>query len=107
MTLTYLQAFYSINAMAEPCTCHSFCQNLFSTNGDKLAGTVSRTAPTNNSGTPISTLVVSNIFTPTLAIAFAVALFLDHKLFKQFIKAYLEAQVLVQIASEIDAEPCK
>ena len=68
---------------------------------DELAGA----APTEGSGTPTLTPVVSRAPNPALTTAPAVAPSLDNKLFKQFMKAYLEAQVPGQ--TEIDPEPCK
>ena len=49
------------------------------------------------------------LHSPTLAIAIAptATLSSDNKLFEQFMKAYLNAQVLGQIAPEVDLEPCK
>ena len=43
--------------------------------------------------------------TTALAIALAAAPSLDNKLFKQFMKAYLEVQVPDQ--TEVDTKPCK
>ena len=68
---------------------------------DELAGTVA----TEGSGTPTPTLVVSRAPTPAPATASAAALSLDTELFKQFMKAYLEAQVPSQ--TKVDSEPCK
>ena len=81
--------------------CRSPCQNSPLTGKDELAGL----APTESSGTPKPTPVVSCAPTPTLATTFAVAPSLDNKLFKQFIKTYIEAQVPGQI--EVDPKPCK
>ena len=68
---------------------------------DELAGA----APTKGSGTPTPTFVMSCTSTPALATASIVAPFLDNKLFKQFMKTYLEAQVPGQ--TKVDPEPCK
>ena len=87
--------------MAELCACNSPHQNPRSTGKDELAGAT----PTEGSGTSTPTPVVSRVRTPALATALVVAPSLDNKLFKQFMKTYLEAQVSSQI--EVDPEPCK
>ena len=83
--------------MSGPCTCCSARWNAPPAGEDKLAGA----APTEGSNTPILTSAVSRAWTP----APAIALSLDNKLFKQFMKAYLEAQMPGQI--EVDSESCK
>ena len=65
------------------------CQNLPPAGKDELAGA----APTERNGTSTPTFAMSHIPTPALATASAIALYLNNKLFKYFIKAYLEAQV--------------
>ena len=50
---------------------------------------------------------MSHAPTPTLATAPVVALYLDNKLFKHFMKAYLKTQVLAQTALEINPKPGK
>ena len=87
--------------MAGPRACCSPRRNLSLTSKDELAGA----APTEGSGTPISTPVVFRAPTLALATAPAVAPSLDNELFKQFMKAYLETQVPGRI--EVDPEPCK
>ena len=79
--------------MAGPRACRSPCRNPPSVGEDELAGA----APTEGSGTPTPTPVVSRA--PTVAPS------LDNKLFKQFMKAYLEAQVPGQ--TEVDPKPCE
>ena len=83
--------------MAGPCTRRNPCWNFFLTPKDELAGV----AQTESSGTP--TLIPVVLRAPTLAPATTriAALSLDKKLFKQFMKAYLEAQVPNQI--EVDS----
>ena len=73
--------------MAGPCICHSSCQNPLPAGKDKFAST----APIEGNNTPALTLVMSYATTLALAIALAAALSSDNKLFKQFMKAYLEA----------------
>ena len=73
--------------MAGPCARRSPHRNPLPIGKDKLAGA----APIEGSGTPTSTLVISRAPTLALTTAPAVALSLDNKLFKQFMKAYLEA----------------
>ena len=87
--------------MARPLASRNPCQNPPSTAKGELAGA----APIEGNGTPTPTPVVSRAPTPALAITSAVAPSLDNKLFKQFIKAYLEAQVPGQ--TEVDSEPRK
>ena len=89
--------------MAVPCACRSLCQNSPPIGNDELAST----ALTKGSGTPKPTPAILYAPTPTLAIAFAVPLLSDNKLFKQFMKAYLEVQLPGQIAAKIDLWPCK
>ena len=73
--------------MAGSCACHSPRCNLFSAGENELAGA----APTEGSGTPTPTPNVFHAPTPAPATALAAALSSDNKLFKQFMKAYLEA----------------
>ena len=73
--------------MAGPRARQSPCRNLRPVGENELAGV----APTEGSGTPIPTLVMSRALTPALATASTVAPSLDNELFKQFIKTYLEA----------------
>ena len=75
--------------MAGPRACLSLCCNFTSAGEDELAGI----APTEGSGILIPTPVVSRALTSALTTAPAATLSLDNKLFKQFIKTYLEAQV--------------
>ena len=87
--------------MAGPCACYSPRQNLPPTRKDELAGA----APTEGSGTPTPTPVVFCAPTPALATAPTIASSSDNKLFKRFMKAYLEAQVPSQ--TEVDPKPRK
>ena len=87
--------------MAGPRACRSPRQNLLPTGKDKLGGA----ALTEGSGTSTPTPVVFHAPTLAPATASAVAPSLDNKLFKQFIKSYLEAQVPGQ--TKVDPEPCK
>ena len=87
--------------MAGPCACHSFCQNSLLTGKDELAGT----AQTQGNGSPTPTSVVSRAPNSAPATVFVGTLSLDNKLFKQLMKAYLEAQVPGQ--TKVDLEPCK
>ena len=89
--------------MARSFACFSLCWNPPPAGEDELAGTT----PTKSSGTPTPTLAVSYAPTPVPAIAHIITLSLNNKLFKQFIKAYLKAQVPGQIALELDIKPCK
>ena len=89
--------------MAGPRACRSPYWNPCPAGEDELAGA----APTEGSGTRTLTPVVSRAPTPAPATTSAVALSSDNKLFKQFMKAYLKAQVPVQLAPKIDLEPCK
>ena len=73
--------------MAGPCAYHSPCRNFSPAGEDELAGAT----PTEGSGTPISILIISHAPIPALATALAVAPSSDNELFKQFMKAYLEA----------------
>ena len=73
--------------MAGPRACRSPCQYPCPISEDELADA----APTEGSGTPTSTAVVSCAPNPAPATAPAVAPCSDNKLFKQFMKAYLEA----------------
>ena len=87
--------------MAGPRACRSLRRNSSPTGKDELAGA----APTEGGGTPTPTLVESRA--PTLApvTAPAIAPSSDNKLFKQFMKVYLEAQMPGQ--TEVDLESCK
>ena len=87
--------------MAKPCTCRSPHQNPSPTGKDEPAGA----ALTESSSTPTSTLAVSQALTPAPVVTPAVIPNPDNKLFKQFMKAYLEAQTPAQIAAEMDAKP--
>ena len=69
--------------------CRSLCWNPPPTGKDELAGV----APTKGSGTPTPTPIVFCAPTPAPATTLAIAPSLDNKLFKQFMKAYLKAQV--------------
>ena len=75
--------------MARPRACHSPRQNPSPTGGNEPAGAAS----TEGSGIPTPTLAV--IPNP------------DNKLFKQFMKAYLEAQTPALTAAKMDAKPCE
>ena len=87
--------------MAGPRARRSLCRNLPPGGEDELAGA----APTEGNGTPTPTPVVSRAPTPAPTNAPAVAPSSDNKLFKQFIKAYLEVQVPSR--TEVDREPRK
>ena len=87
--------------MAGSRACRSPRWNLLPTGEDGLAGA----ALTERSSTPTPTSVVSRAPIHALAITPAVAPSSDNKLFKQFIKAYLEAQVPDR--TEVDPEPRK
>ena len=76
--------------MARPCVCHSFCWNSFPASKDELTGAASG-ASTNDIGTFTYIPAVSCAPILAVAIASAIALSSDNKLFKQFIKAYLKA----------------
>ena len=89
--------------MAKPCARRSPCWNPRPAGEDELAGA----ALTKGNGTPTPTFVVSRAPTSALATAPTVVPSLDNELFKQFMKAYLEAQVPARIAPEIDKEPRK
>ena len=73
--------------MAGPRACRSPRRNPRPTIKDKLAGA----ALTEGSDIPTPTPIMSHAPTPALATAPAVAPSSDNKLFKQFMKAYLEA----------------
>ena len=87
--------------MAGPCACRSPCRNPPPAGEDELAGA----ALTESSGTPTPTSVMSRTPTPAPATAPAAAPSSDTKLFKQFMKAYLETQVPGQ--TKVDPKPCK
>ena len=104
--------------MARTLACRSPWRNPLPTGKNEIAGVASRPAPTNGSDTSTPAPAVSRIPTPAPPVAPIVASSpilplaipapsLDNKLFKQFIKSYLEAKVPVQIALEIDSKPCK
>ena len=92
--------------MAGPCACRSPHWNPLSAGKDKLAGAAQR-APINGSKISTHTPAISFVPNTTVAIAPIASLSSDNELFKQFIKAYLEPQVLGQIVPEIDSKPCK
>ena len=87
--------------MAAPPTRRSPCWNFNRTSKDELAGAT----PTKGSDTFTSIPIVS--YAPTLVptTAHVATPSSDNKLFKQFIKAYLETQVLSQ--TDVDPKPCK
>ena len=87
--------------MAGPCASRSFCWNPLPAGKDELAGATL----TESSGTPTPIPVVSRAPNHAPATVPTAALSLDNKLFKQFMKVYLEAQMPGQ--TEIDPEPCK
>ena len=87
--------------MAGPRARYSPRRNPPPTGKDELAGA----APTEGSGTLTPTPVVSRAPTPAPATASAVAPSSDSELFKQFMKAYLEAQMPGR--TEVDPKPCK
>ena len=76
--------------MAGSCVCRSFYWNSLFAGKDELAGAVSR-APINGSETLTYTPAISRAPTFAVAITPAAAPSFNNKLFKQFIKAYLEA----------------
>ena len=69
--------------MARPYTCYSSCRNPLPAVEDELANA----APTEGSSTSTPSPAVSCTSTPIPTIALSS----DNKLFKQFMKAYLEA----------------
>ena len=87
--------------MAGTRACPSFYQNFSLIGKDELAGS----APTKGNSTPTPTSVISRASTPVLTTASAVTLSSHNKLFMQFMKAYLEAQVPSQ--TKVDPEPRK
>ena len=87
--------------MAGPCACRNTFLNLNPTSKYELTGA----SLTESSSIPTPTPVVTHAPIPALATTHAAAGSLDNKLFKQFKKAYLEAQV--QSRPEVDPEPCK
>ena len=103
--------------MARPLACCSSCRNLPPTGKDELAGAAPGPALTEGSDTSTTAPAASRVPTPTpppdIPIAAlssapsfaATAPFLDNKLFKQFMKVYLEAQVPGR--TEVDPKPCK
>ena len=102
--------------MARPSARCRSRQNPPPTSKDELAGAAPEPAPIKGSDTSTSTsaaLRVSTLTPPNASVAVlslapalaATAPSLDNELFKQFMKAYLEAQVPGQI--EVDPKPCK
>ena len=87
--------------MAGTRACRSPCRNFLPANKDKLAGA----ALTKGSNTATPTPVVSCTPTPALATAPTIAPSSNNKLFKQFMKAYLEAQIIGQ--TKVDSKPRK
>ena len=87
--------------MAGPRACHSPSRNPLPVYKNELTGA----APTEGSGTPTLTPIVSRASTPAPATTPDAVPSFDSKLFKQFIKAYLKTQVLGRI--EVDSEPCE
>ena len=87
--------------MARLPACRSSCRNPFPTGKDGLAGATL----TESSGTSTPTPVMSHDPTPAPATAPVIAPSSDNKLFKQFMKAYLEAQVPSR--TKVDPELCK
>ena len=102
--------------MARPPARRSPCWNAPPTGKYELAGAAPGPAPTEGSDTFTLAPAVSRVPTPTPSDALVAALSLspalaatvpssDNKLFKQFIKAYLEAQVSSR--TKVDPEPRK
>ena len=89
--------------MAGHCVCYSLYWNPPPTSKDKLTGS----GPTQDSGILTLILAISRTPSPAPTIALAVGSSSDNKLFKQFMKVYLEAQVPAQTSSKVDLEPCK
>ena len=89
--------------MARPCACGSLYQNPLPTGKNEPAGA----APTEGNGTPTLTLAVSQAPTPAPVVTLAVVPNSNNELFKQFMKAYLEAQTPAQTAEEMDVESHK
>ena len=87
--------------MTGPCACRNPRRNFPTPGKDKLAGAV----PTKSSATPTPTPVVLPAPSPAPATALTTTPSSDKELFKQFIKAYLQDQMPVQI--EVDSEPYK
>ena len=96
-----VRASYPTTAIAGPCACCNPRRNPPPAGEDELVGA----APTEGNSTPTPTPVVSRAPTPAPATAPVTAPSSDNQLFKQFIKAYWEAQVLGHI--EVDPKPCK
>ena len=102
--------------MARPLACCSPRRKPSLDGKDELVGAVPRPTLTKGSNTSTPVPAVPRVSTPAppdAAIATpspapalaATALSLDYKLFKQFMKAYLEVQVPGR--TEVDPEPCK
>ena len=102
--------------MARPTACRSPCQNPPLTGKDELAGAALGPAPTEGSNTSTPAPAVSrvpipaptdvSVAAPSPALALtATAPFSDNELFKQFMKAYLEAEVPGR--TEVDPKPRK
>ena len=87
--------------MVWPRICRSSCWNPPPAGKDELAGT----SPIKSSGIPIPTPVMLHASTSAPATAPIVASSLENKLFKQFKKAYLEAQITGQ--TKINLKPRK
>ena len=89
--------------MIRPYACHNPYQNSPFISKDKLAGAAS------TKGSGISMLISDMSCVPTSAPVTApiIAPSLNNKQFTQFIKAYLEAQVLARSTLEVDPESCK
>ena len=102
--------------MARPSACHSSRWNPPFINKNELAGAALGPAPTEGSDTstpapvmsrvPIFALPDASVAAPSLALALtATTPSSDNELFKQFIKAYLKAQVPGQ--TKVDRKPRK
>ena len=91
-----VRTFYSTSILAGPCTYHRLCWNPPPAGEDELAGAASTEGN--------STLIPTPVMLRAPISAPAIILSLDNKLFKQFMKGYLEAQVPGQI--KVNSEPC-
>ena len=87
--------------MARACACYSSCQNCFLTDENEPAKATS----TEGSVTLIPIPAISQALTPAPVVTLGVVSNPNNELFKQFMKAYLEARTPGQIATKIDAEP--